>query len=775
MRPLYAFVTEQPDRTFPPTFTGVFAIGPGACTTEGHGKMSAARQSFGNSSAATSRASVLSGLLAFAAGVFLLAEVVGGNTGLRADYGIVGPDAQRISVASQVDPYLWLPRPASFHPPYLRRWDGAQLGFPSERPRVDVLWTGVLVVQRSGLRTFVIASAGEVTLEVGPLTITASAGNKTGEGYFPVGLHPVRVHFRASDDKPVLQVGEVMDGGRIRPLGPGLYPDASARRRHLWKLLVAAAVFLGATANAVRTTRGARGRWPAPYWTWFATAGLIVLSVGLRLYDRAAVPSYAETADEYYHAWVGWSLIHGKAPVGWSWAPAYGVPQVQRFFGEPYPIVIPFLDHPPLSPVVSTLIGSVAAWFTGWPAFPDHFPFDAPPLEALRISPILLSGLSLLLLLRLGLRLFGGETAFAAGLLYATTPLWVAQQRLVKEEAILTTLFLGGLLLILDRPLPKGLSLRRLSTGELLLLAIVGGLCPLLKITATICPLALAGILLADPVRSRRSEIQDSQSPVAHRYGAGDSALRAMPAATSPQRVNAPAADAKAARRALLWLLAGTVIGAALLLLFVSALDWRLYLQVQRWLGDKPSGPATIFGLLTQATVAHRGPSGPGWSLWFWMAALPALALRERRLLWTVLIYLLLLGAFTNPKLLYGWYLLPVQPLLALGAASLVVRRREPQPQHPEGCSLEGPDLRLAVSGLFLFWLLYVGTSLSLLESSGQLFIPPRILYAVAAVCLTPLAFFAFPPRAWRLIVWISIAIGTGLNAYLALQLRIYY
>lgn len=685
-------------------------------------------------------ATVVLAACAILAGLYLLRGLLVGGAGLRADYGFVDAGGRRESVAQQIDPSVWLPRPAAFYPPYLRAWDAGRFGFPSRRPRLDVEWTGFLDVRQPGRRTIAVATSGDVQLEIGPLRVDASGAAKTAGIDLGRGRHPVRIHFRDSGADPALQVSEVLPDGRSVPLAGSLEPDeasADRRGRGLW---LAVLVVLLAGSGSAWLGRGA----PVP---WFAVAafGLLALALMLRLHDRAAVPSYAESADEYYHAWVGRSLLHGAAPVGWSWAPAYGTPRKTAFFGEEYPLVTPFLDHPPLSPLLSVLVGSAVAHYSGRPALAGYPPFDAPPLEALRVWPILASVLTLALLLLLGRRLFGGEAALAAGLLYATTPLWVAQQRFVKEESGLAPLLLAALLLVLEAP-GAGRPLGALARRKWLLLAGLAALCPLLKSTALVVTVAVGGIALAQLLPAL----------------GGNSGER--------QAAKRDAAESAAARSILLALAAGTAAGLLLLGLYAAALDWGLYGRVQSWLAAKPSGFSTPLGVLTQATVAHLRPAGPGWTLWFWAAALPALSLRERRLAWVVLLYLLFIVTFVNPKLVFGWYLLPVQPLLALGAAALLL----PPPRGRGEADDEG-DRRLAACGLILFCLLYVGASLTILETSAATKPPARLFFVLSAAGLGAFLLPGLPSRVRRTAVWAALAVGAGINIHLSLHLRHIY
>src|SRR5262249_36024028 len=52
-----------------------------------------------------------------------------------------------------------------------------------------------------------------------------------------------------------------------------------------------------------------------------ALGGILLLAAILRFHDYALVPFHHETADEYQHAWEGWTLLHDGVPKAWSTFP----------------------------------------------------------------------------------------------------------------------------------------------------------------------------------------------------------------------------------------------------------------------------------------------------------------------------------------------------------------------------------------------------------------------------------------------------------------------
>ena len=77
-----------------------------------------------------------------------------------------------------------------------------------------------------------------------------------------------------------------------------------------------------------------------------------MLGLLLRLNGFADLPSARANADEWAWAWAGLTLLTSGVPTGWSYLGGYHAYHVIHLHGAGYPLVTPWLDHPPLFPLV---------------------------------------------------------------------------------------------------------------------------------------------------------------------------------------------------------------------------------------------------------------------------------------------------------------------------------------------------------------------------------------------------------------------------------------
>ena len=133
------------------------------------------------------------------------------------------------------------------------------------------------------------------------------------------------------------------------------------------------------------------GSQPLRFWLRIAlVAAVLLLGVGLRAWRLGDQPAHNATADEYALTWAGMTLVANGTPQSWSWLDAYGTRSVIQWRGNPYPIVQPWMDHPPLYPLVMGLWMRVGGYI-------DPLSVD---LRYMRVSSVLLFGLSFFLLKR---------------------------------------------------------------------------------------------------------------------------------------------------------------------------------------------------------------------------------------------------------------------------------------------------------------------------------------------------------------------------------------
>jgi 4-amino-4-deoxy-L-arabinose transferase-like glycosyltransferase len=177
-----------------------------------------------------------------------------------------------------------------------------------------------------------------------------------------------------------------------------------------------------------------------PRWaTW--EVFFVTLAVGaaciLRLHDLELAPSPKDNWDEVAFAWSGLTLITRHVPYGWSFLKAYH-PTYLALNGTTYPMVHPYLDHPPL---FSLLIGG-EAWLLGARNFAD--------VTATMIRPVavVLSTLSTYLAYVLGRRVLPRGAALVGVAILATAPVAVLFGRQVESENLLAPLLLLALILV---------------------------------------------------------------------------------------------------------------------------------------------------------------------------------------------------------------------------------------------------------------------------------------------------------------------------------------
>jgi hypothetical protein len=558
-----------------------------------------------------------------------------GPAGLEADFGVVRPDGARETVLEGRGRGLWFPHASQLLLPYLESWDTRRWGFPREIPVMDIVWTGVLSVPGSERRAFGVEGHGQWEIEIGPLAMaggegaTARGGGPEVRGAdFEAGQHPVRIHYRGSGERASFRLFEVGEEGRRAPAREGFFPGAGEAGARRFRRLALFVLLFFPTVSLVYLARRYRGRlrWrefaaPARH---VALAVLVLFGLGLRLHDVAGVPCHNETADEYYHAWAGRSLLHGRGPEAWSWDPVYPDARMDRWFGVDYRIVSPWLDQPPLFTLTVGAWDALAGALSGRPSYGEPVFYGAAPLAALRILSVLLFGAALVLVYHLGRRLTSRGAGFAAALLFASTPMLVPLHRLVKAENLVVVLALAVVLLALAY---------RESPGRkrALAIAVLCALAPLVKVTAFFVPLTALVLVGTGPAGSRREGVSH--------------------------------------------VVVGTAAGVAALLVYAAALDWNLFWAVTRSQASKPLGILSAARLVFEPRVVQR-PFGPAWVGWLWLAAVPALVGRGRWLALPLFLCLLSIAGAGHRDFLFGWYAIPFYPFLAIAAGGELVARK---------------------------------------------------------------------------------------------------
>lgn len=535
--------------------------------------------------------------------------------GLRGRYG-VGDLAGAVVIHARVDPRLDFPVPQRLDAAYIFHWDIQRHGFPSGMPPYAIRWEGLIRAPVAGRYGFAADVNGDLRLAIDgrPVTIAPDAPVTIDLG---AGMHPIVVEYALARGEARLVLRWQPPGGRLETIpAAALAPDAGAPARGRARRAAAAALIaiLGVAAVEVarrgRSGAGLAGRIVAAVrderWT-LAIGALAILALLLRLHDYPIVPFHHETADEYQHAWEGWHLLREGAPVSWTTFPdryPEGARSEFRWFGDPYVVVRPYFDHPPL---FSVPVGLVAAMSGA-----NHFLECALP--AIRLVPILISVLGVWLVARLAI-LYGAteRAALCAALVYATLPVIVLAHRLVKAENLLAVLFMGTLILVgtPDRPPDR----RRIAWA-----GVLAGLSIWTKATGLVVPAVAVVLLLA-----RRQ------------------------------------------RRAAAAIAAIAVAAVILYLVYAGGCGWSTFVQVvQGQATSKWVSLEGLQDFLTGRVVSKA--FGRGLYLWLWIALGIAAFRRERALVIPVVLYTLLLALTADHRVIYGWYRVPIYPFLCVAA-----------------------------------------------------------------------------------------------------------
>ncbi len=212
-------------------------------------------------------------------------------------------------------------------------------------------------------------------------------------------------------------------------------------------------------------------------------AVLLPLSASLRLHDYDVMPDFRENQDELFATWNGWQLLENGTTRGWSLWPGDYRSSVEAtpfsyFQKKPLYIIQPYFEHPPLAHVLA----GAAARYGG----AKHW--SHAKLKHTRLVPIALGILTVALVFLLGLGVTQSHrSARWAAFLAAFFPYLVLQGRTVKEESLVAPLALGSLILLVhhlrraERPSASPPS-RILSHAPWILSAVLAGLCPIAKL-----------------------------------------------------------------------------------------------------------------------------------------------------------------------------------------------------------------------------------------------------------------------------------------------------
>jgi len=501
---------------------------------------------------------------------------------------------------------------------YIQAWPFEHWGIPDTLPEIDARVDATLTVPQGSPRILGAASANRTEVLVD--------GRPAEQGPVGAGDHALTVFWFGAAQAPnsphwdrlrpvSLELRWGPQGGAMRPVPRNaLEPPEGAwppLRQALWIAAPLLALLFGAGVAWSLFSDGSRRRARI---TWVATAAVVLLAAGYRLYDYEVMPEFRENADELFATWNGWQLLSDGTTRGWSlWASRYGNrvdhETLPYFRKRPVQVIRPYFEHPPL---LHILVGA-AAHLGG----ANHWAHAK--LKHTRLVPIGLSLLVVLLIVAVGRRLDAtGPAPVLAALLYAALPTIALQGRVIKEEALIGPLILAALLFYL-RWRDDGRRHR-----DLVAAAILTGLCTLTKVPGVVFVPVLVAMITAE-----------------RRYR-----------------------DA---------LIAGAIATgvAGLLLVYAAAIDWDLFWFTTSEQASLRATHFNVFPRFFDDPLVNHNMIGRGWLIFLWLAWAATVFRRGERSL-TVLalppIVYLTGMAVSSGNWTYGWYLLPIYPFLCLGA-----------------------------------------------------------------------------------------------------------
>jgi len=324
-----------------------------------------------------------------------------------------------------------------------------------------------------------------------------------------------------------------------------------------------------------------------------------------RLHHIDSFPRPNQTADEFAWTWAGITMLTEGAPRSWSWLDAYGDFPVITWRGAPFRLVTPWLDHPPL---FALLQGT-------WMVLRGYRDIEHVDLTVMREMSVLLFMLAYLVLWRVARTLLDRLGAVITLLIYATSSTVVMNSRLVISENLVTPLLLLGHLALLRWDVSR-------KARWMLVMGLCAFLMPLTKLPAVCTCFALAAI----------------------------------------------AWHLKAVRAAVV-ISVGTVSGTAGFYVYGKLLGGDLFMKVMDSHKDKFQGFHGFLKFFFETAVVNVGVAHLPFFLAF---ALAAHALLKQRPDGTthaaiaVIAYPLSMTFLVVQAQVYGWYLLPLYPYLAI-------------------------------------------------------------------------------------------------------------
>lgn len=336
----------------------------------------------------------------------------------------------------------------------------------------------------------------------------------------------------------------------------------------------------------------------------------LILGFALRIHNYTLYPQRGATSDEYAFAFAGVSLIKLGVPVAWSAIPLYSNRSDLTIQNLYFPIVTPYLDHPPL---FGLMLGA-------WAIARGETTFDQITLSTIRIVPIVLWTISGIFVFGIGNRLFGLPIALVSLAIYATAPIFVINSRLAVAESLMTPLYLSSIYLISKTGIR--------SKKDIVLLGIVSGLSFLTKVLGIAAAASVFYFVLS---KTKKNVMHIAL------YGA----------------------------------IVSLCIG--IFILYGVGFGGSLFWEIQTYQGGRMLGPDTFWTIITTPIIVNK-VFFDGWYFFGLLSLFLLFQRTKSYLFVTVpaLIYLLLMLFSVKSGDIHGWYMIPMYPFMALSSGVIL-------------------------------------------------------------------------------------------------------
>lgn len=207
---------------------------------------------------------------------------------------------------------------------------------------------------------------------------------------------------------------------------------------------------------------------------------IAIIGLILRFSNYDKYPAFLETADEVMYPWAGITFLQTGVPSSWTWNPSYRNGNHITMWGADFNIVTPWIEKPPLYSLITGLVSLL---------FGEN-QLDKVRISTIRLTPLILSFCSIILVGLLAKNFFGKQIALLAAFLYATIPTIVIANRLSLAENLLTPLALLALWMF---------NLEKEGRWQKLKPYLIGFVCGLSLLTrqfALVLPLTIIAILI---------------------------------------------------------------------------------------------------------------------------------------------------------------------------------------------------------------------------------------------------------------------------------------